>query len=175
MKRIVYILILILSLTGYAQTSLSQNDINAAAGNRFETLLTDVEVENSMISIGVYLQIKGGMTDSGVKHHKIDESSYLRRYEKKIIQGKEKQGYVYIKEYHENVEGYETPITHKVEIWGDPIKVIEFYCGFWSRALDFEDVDRNEVATTRFLTDVATLSFPDSNTAKITVVPAKSR
>lgn len=99
----------------------------------------------------------------------------LGRFEKQSLIGDEKQGYVYVKYYFKKIQQYTLPLTTKIEIYGDVNTVIKFYVNYWSRQLNFDDVKVGEVVSTRFLTDVATLSFPSSNTAKITVVSSKDR
>lgn len=173
MKHTLLIVLLLIGGWATAQTTFKEADIDAASGNAYETLLTNVEFGFNDDCISSYLQkIKMMWNEKYIEDKK---DYYLSRYEKTSIIGKEKQGYVYVKHYLKTVPEYEFPMTTKVEIWGDWDKVVEFYVGFWSRKLSFTDVKQGEVVSTRFLTDVATLSFPDSNTAKITVVTAKDR
>lgn len=162
------------TLAAMAQTSFTNADIDAASGNRYETLLTNVELGYNDLTISAYLQ-KIGMTYSADKYHSYTDAADTQRFQKQIISGKEQQGYVYVKHYKKKIAQYKHPMTTKVEIWGDPQKVIEFFCGYWSTSLNFADVNPGEVVSCRFLTDVATLTFPDAKTAKITVVSAKDR
>jgi len=178
MKKL--LLLLLLSVATQAQTSYKEVDIQAVAGNDYETLLTNTEATNGDASIQIYLKHNGYIDDGeyNMKNHKtlnIPNVSNLSRYKKQTLTGIEKQSYVWVKLNFKKVPQYSQPMTTKVEIYGDRIAVIQFYCNFWSRQLNFNDVKPGEVVSTRFLSDVATLSFPDANTAKITVVTAKDR
>jgi len=178
MKR--FLLLLLISVYAQAQTSYKQIDIDAASGNDYETLLTNTEASNGDANIQIYLQRNGFIDDSDFnnKNRKtlyIPNTSVLSRYKKRTLTGVEQQSYVWVKLYLKKVSQYNQPMTTKVEIYGDPIAVIQFYCNFWSRQLNFGDVKPGEIVSTRFLSDVATLSYPDASTAKITVVTAKDR
>ncbi|MDI5894383.1 hypothetical protein [Flavobacterium algoritolerans] len=172
MKKILVLLLFSFGLQ--AQTSYKDVDISAAAGNDYETLLTNVEyglnhtdMENFFNDIGY--------SSSGFKFSKRTENSVSYRFEKQIISGKEKQSFVYVKLASKKIPQYTLPMITKVEIYGDVQSIIKFYINYWSTDLNFNDVKVGEVVSTRFLSDVATLSFPDANTAKITVVTAKDR
>lgn len=174
MKKLLLLVFLIIGLGTQAQTKYKEADIDAMSGNPYETLLTNVEYGFNDGCIQRYLQ-KIRMHLSRDEHAKLDKNNYQFRYDKSSIIGEEKPGYIYVKYYLKDIPQYSDPMTTQVEIWGDVEKVIEFYVGFWSRSLNFNDVKKGEIVSTRFLSDVATLSFPDSNTAKITVVTAKDR
>ncbi|WP_348814083.1 hypothetical protein [Flavobacterium maritimum] len=173
MKKI--LAFLMISFAVQAQTSFKQVDIDAASGNNYETLLTNVEYGYNDGTIQACLQ-KIGMIHSNRKFWKQNEAGiFIGRYEKQTLTGVEKQAYVYVKFDGKKIPQYSLPLTTKVEITGDVYSIIKFYINYWSRDLNFNDVKIGEVVSTRFLTDVATLSFPDANTAKITVVTAKDR
>lgn len=178
MKKI--LLLLLLSFGLQAQTSYKEVDISAAAGNDYETLLTNTEAAYGDANIQIYLQHNGYIHDGeyNMKNRKIlnvTNVSSLSRYKKQTLTGVEKPSYVWVKLHFKKVPQYSMPMSTKVEIYGDKMAVIQFYCNFWSRELNFNDVKPGEVVSTRFLTDVATLSYPDSSNAKITVVTAKDR
>ncbi|RWX03377.1 hypothetical protein [Flavobacterium cerinum] len=168
------LIILLLCFNAFGQTTYEDVDIDAAAGNQYETLLTNVEYGNNDSAIQAYLQ-KIGMADCGAKFSKDTPTEWQYKFQKKIVSGVEQQGYVNVKFTKKKIAKYDLPMTTKVEITGDPQKVIQFFCGFWSTSLNFADVKFGEVVSSRFLSDVATLTFPDSKTAKITVVTAKDR
>lgn len=172
MKKLL-LLLLVITTAIQAQTTFSNEDIAASAGNRYETLLTNTEALYGDGTIQSYLQ-KIGMRYSGYEYADYKENEYnFYRFEKSTLIGNENQTYVYIKIHLKPVKEYEYPMATKVEIWGDWRKVVEFYCGYWSRSLNFDEVKPGEVVSTRFLTDIATLTFPDAETAKITVVTAR--
>ena len=171
--KLLYIALLI-GFTAFGQTSYKDADIDAASGNQYETLLTNVEFGYNAASISGYLQ-KIGMTQSADKFCSYTTTVDTQQFQKKIVSGAEKQGFVTVKMFKTKVAKYDLPMTTKIEISGDWKKVVEFFCGFWSTSISVEDVKPGEVVSSRFLSDVATLTFPDSNTAKITVVTAKDR
>ncbi|MDP3679759.1 MAG: hypothetical protein Q8R22_02865 [Flavobacterium sp.] len=173
MKKILVLLLLSFGLQ--AQTSYKEVDIDAASGNNYETLLTNVEYGYNDGTIQACLQ-KTGMIRSDRKFWKQNGGGiFTGRYEKQTVTGVEKQGYIYVKFDGKKIPQYSLPLTTKVEIYGDVQSIIKFYINYWSTDLNFNDVKVGEVVSTRFLSDVATLSFPDGNTAKITVVTAKDR
>lgn len=175
MKKAVLFFILFISSLN-AQTSINQNDIIAASGNRFETLLTNVEYGG--INVGSIEECFNAMDmiHSDYSFSKSVKNVYaLGRFEKQVLIGNEKQGFVYVKYYFKEIPQYTLPLTTKIEIYGDINTVIKFYVNYWSRKLNFNDVKIGEVVSTRFLTDIATLSFPESNMAKIIIVSSKDR
>lgn len=174
MKKTVLFFIFFISSVN-AQTNINQDDIRAVSGNDFETLLTNVEYGLNVGSIEECMN-KMDMIHSNYSFSKSVKNVYaLGRFEKQSLIGDEKQGYVYVKYYLKKTPQYTLPLTTKIEIYGDSNTVIKFYVNYWSRQLNFNDVKMGEVVSTRFLTDVATLSFPTSNTAKITIVSSKDR
>lgn len=174
------LLILLFSFATQAQTTMKEVDIDAAAGNRYETLLTNVELGTGDINIQDYLQHNEYPYDDIYNYKNrntlgVKNVYDLSRYKKNTLIGKEKQSYIWVKLYFKKVPEYSLPMVSKVEIYGDKLAIIQFYCNFWSRSLNFNDVKPGEIVATRFLSDVATLSYPDATTAKITVVTTKNR
>jgi hypothetical protein len=179
MKKLL-LLAFIFAASVQAQTSFKEVDIDAAAGNKYETLLTNVEFITGDMNIQSYLQKNGWVDDFDFNYKNRNtlskQNQFLTaRYKKQALIGKEKQSYIWVKILLKKVPNYDLPMATKVEVYGDKIGVINFYCNFWSRELNFNDVKPGEIVSTRFLTDVATLSYPDATTAKITVVTAKDR
>lgn len=172
MKKILLLLLVSFSAV-HAQTTFADADIDAAAGNKHETLLTNVELGYNDGAIQDFLQLGLNFIHSDRKYN-INNGRYVQyRFEKNILTNKQETIYIYYRLYKKQIPQYNLPLTTKVEIWGDYINVIKFFIGFWSRQLDFENIKPGTVVNTRFLTDIATLSIPDGSTAKITVVTAK--
>lgn len=73
------------------------------------------------------------------------------------------------------VIGYQNGIVDKVLITGDWNYVVKFFTHFWSRKVSLDDVKEGEFATTRFLTDVATISYLGDDQGKIEVITASNR
>lgn len=167
MKQI--ILFLLFSLQLQAQTNYKEVDISAMAGTEYETLLTNVVYnEYDDYRISKLLEDLGYNTTTYLKPIK-KGFDFTIKYDKENNNNESVYAHYLVK----NING--TPITTKVEIYGDVRTIIRFYINFWSTDLNFEDVKVGEVVSCKFLSDVATLSFPDTKTAKITVVSAKDR
>ena len=171
MKKL--IILLLFPIIFYSQTSLTNDDIYAAAGNDFEWLMTNVDTSNK----GGYgyeglLTRMGFVFDDKYKSN-ASGTFWQRRYIKNIISGNEKQSLIYIKENYKKVSSHKYPIITKMEIWGDTEYIIKFYINFWSRAINFKDTKPGETVTTRFLSDVAALSVGTNGQSKIVVTTAK--
>lgn len=167
------LLLLILPTFLFSQTSIKDDDIYAAAGNEFEWLMTNVDTSNK----GGY-GYEGLLTRMGFSYddkYKLssDEKFWQRRYSENIVSGNEKQSVIYFKENYKKVAGYKYPVITKMEIWGNTETIISFYVNFWSRALNFRDTKPGETVTTRFLSDVASLSVGMNGQSKIVVTTAK--
>lgn len=169
MKKILVLLLFSFGLQ--AQTTFKQVDIDAASGNDYETLLTNIV--NVLYSENNY-HVDNLLNDLGYNNITYLEPvkkgyDYTIKYDKE----NNKKVTVYVHYIAKNINN--TSVVNKVEIYGNLQAIIRFYINFWSRQLNFNDVKPGEVVSTRFLTDVATLSYPGNNTAKITVVTAKDR
>lgn len=170
MKKLIFLLLFTVSAIN-AQTAYTNDDISAASGNDFETLLTNVEYGYNDATIQDFLQ-KMDFVKSDRSVNKVGSvGNFTARYEKQNA----KNVFIYVKFEGKKVTQYSLPLTSKVEIYGDVNSIITFYVNYWSHELNFDDVKKGEVVSTRFLSDVATLSFIDANTAKITVVSSKQR
>lgn len=169
MKKL--LLLLLLTSCAFAQTTYKDADIQAMAGNEYETLLTNIVNElysENNYHVSKLLQDLGYNTTTYLKPVK-ENFDYTVKYDKE----KNNKESVYVRYYTKLVS--KKNIVTKVEIYGDVKTVIRFYLNFWTTQLNFEDIKIGEVVSNKFLTDVATLSFPDNKTAKITVVTAKDR
>lgn len=169
MKKI--LLFLIFSIQLQAQTTYKDEDIAAMSGNEYETLLTNivnVPYSENNYHVSNLLKDLGYNTVTYLKPVK-QNYDYTIKFDK---EGNNQES-VYVHYLAKSINN--NSITTKVEIYGDVKTVIRFYINFWNSQLNFNDVKIGEVVTTRFLSDVATLTFPDNKTAKITVVTAKDR
>lgn len=168
MKKI--LLFLIFSLQLQAQTSYKNEDIVAMAGNKYEYLLTNVEYAYNDACIQALL---GDM--EFIQSDELKSVKNILDFTTKYKSQRNKDINLYVRFIGKKVTGLNRPLTTKIEIYGDVTSVIKFYLNFWTSQLDFNDVKIGEVVSTRFLSDVATLTFPDRKTAKITVVTTKDR
>ena len=172
MKKI--LLLLLFPFLCFSQTSLSDNDIFAAAGNDFEWLLTNVDTSNKGgFGYEGLLSRMGYSYDDNYKGEISNDKFWQRRYSKNILSGNEKPSAIYFKESYTRAKGYKYPIITKMEIWGDTQSIITFYVNFWTRAINFRDTKPGETVTTRFLSDVAALSVGTNGQSKIVVTTAK--
>lgn len=169
MKTLLLFLIFSLQLA-QAQTSYSEVDIDGASGTKYETLLTNVEYAYNDASIQHLLGDMEFVRSGELKYLK-NVLDFTIKYESQ----RNKNLNIYVHFIGKKLQGKNLPLTTKVEIYGDVTSVIKFYINFWSTELNFDDIKKGEVVSNRFLSDIATLSFPDANTAKITVVSAKDR
>lgn len=159
------------ALVVFGQTTMTDADIQAQASNRYEYLMTNI-VDDYAYSKSQWLLNDMDLTPSETGFENND-SRMTFRFEKQILTGDEKQQYVDGLWEYEKIKGQK--VVKKVTISGPSRLVTEFYVKFWSRKLNFDDVKPGETVSTRFLTDVATLTFNYDGTAKIEVVPAKDR
>lgn len=170
MKKI--LLLLLFPFLCFSQTSISTDDIYAAAGNRFETLLTNVEAGDNWAAVSSLLDRMGMTLDEKYK----PSSNLLNqriKFIQKIVSGNEKTSVVFVTWVGKWVKGYQQPIITKVEIEGNTQSIITFYVNFWTRAINFRDTKPGETVTTRFLSDVAALSVGTNGQSKIVVTTAK--
>ncbi|WP_312399529.1 hypothetical protein [Chryseobacterium sp.] len=164
-------LLLFLPTLLFSQTSISNDDIYAAAGNDYETLLTNVYIEDEGgFAINHFLNKMG----FSPYHNAVYSGDYFKqKYIQQISTGNSKPSFIEVSYLNQKLKGSQSPITTKVEITGDTESVVKFYANFWSRAFNFRDTKPGEVVTTRFLTDVAALSVGSNGQSKIVVTTAK--
>ena len=93
---------------------------------------------------------------------------------KRQVSGNAKPSVILVTYFNKKLKELEYPITQKVEITGDTQSIITFYVNFWSRAINFKDTKPGETVTTRFLTDVASLSVGTNGQSKIVVTTSKA-
>lgn len=169
MKKI--LLLLLFPLLCFSQTSLSDDDIYAAAGNQFETLLTNISIDREGgFAINHFLHKMGFTTDEkSTQHGEIFKQKYIQQ----ITTGNAKPAIIWVSYFNKKIKGTDFPITQKVEIIGDTENIIKFYINFWSRAINFRDTKPGETVTTRFLSDVAALSVGTNGESKIVVTTAE--
>ncbi|BBQ07559.1 hypothetical protein [Elizabethkingia anophelis] len=170
MKKL--LLLLIFPVLLFSQTTLKEADIYAAAGNRFETLLTNIEAGDNFPAVSSLLD-KIGLADDETYKTPWNQLDQRWRYKQKIVSGNEKPAIIYVRWTGKWVNGYKQPIITKVELTGDTTYIVRFYINFWSRAINFRDTKPGETVTTRFLSDVAALSVGTNGQSKIVVTPAK--
>lgn len=169
MKKL--IILLLFPIIFYSQTSLTDDDIYAAAGNEYETLLTNIGIDREGgFAINHFLHKMGFIPDEKFTQH---GENFKQKYVQQIVSGNAKPAVMWVNYLNRKVRGYDFPVTQKVEISGDTENIIKFYVSFWSRAINFKDIKSGETVTTRFLSDVAALSVGINGQSKIVVTTAK--
>lgn len=171
MKKL--ILFLLLPLFSLAQTSIKEADIYAAAGNRYEWLLTNVEGGQNFPAVSSLLWKMGMGKDDEYYKGKQTKIDQRWKYVDRIVSGNEKPNEVYVYWTGKDIKGYDYPITTKVVLEGNTEAIINFYINFWTRAINFKDTKPGETVTTRFLTDVAALTVGNNGKSKIVVQTAE--
>ena len=151
-------------LTAHAQT-LTDADVRAAANNRFETLLIGVDAADAATDIQYFTyqktQWEARWNDCGT-----DCDSYL--VASQPVKG---QAYRHLRFTVHSDKG----ITKRIAFTGDFDLLVSFFTEFWSRTVSLQDIQPGEVATTRFLTDVAAFSVDGRGNAQIEVTAAADR
>lgn len=172
MKRLLLLFLPFLSL---AQTTYTEMDIRAASGNQYETLLVGVPAidTDSFIQNYTYMSTRWEarrLDDFGkcdkcyhyiVENHPVGDQSH-RYIEVKIL-------------YKDLGPDIYDKISTKVVLTGDYDLLVQFFTQFWSRTVNLDDIKPGEVATTRFLSDVAAFSFNSEGKPQIVVESAADR
>lgn len=176
MKKLL-LLLLLLPISFLAQTSFSEVEIDAASGNGYETLMCNVEYGFQDVSIQSFLQTELKMYMVSNNHDKWLFEKVEYTFASKLRQGKEKERFLNYTIYRKKHPKFpdNTGIVEKVVITGDWNDIVSFFVGYWSRTVNLGDVAVGEIASTRFLTDVATIRYEADGTGTITVVSAKDR
>ncbi|GEN71593.1 hypothetical protein [Chryseobacterium lathyri] len=170
MKKLLFLLLF--PITIFSQTSLTTDDIYAAAGNDYETLITNIEAGDNFQAVSDLLYKIGLVDDESYKTN-FDVLNQKWKYVEQITSGNTKPAVVYIHWSGKRAKGYVQPIITKLELLGDTENIIKFYVNFWSRAINFKDIKPGETVTTRFLSDVAALSVGTNGQSKIVVTTSK--
>lgn len=155
MKLIIFLLFPLLVIS---QTSFTDADISAAAGNEYERLLIGVPAVDS----GGYIQYftypktlweaKVSSCGSGCDSYFVANDPV----------GDQRSRNLEFKVYSKSIgNGWENQITTKIVVTGDLQLLVQFFTEFWSNSLNFTDIKAGDVVSTRFLTDVATFSFSE--------------
>lgn len=152
----------------FCQTTIKNEDIYAAAGNEYEELLTNTT--NDGFAINHFLHRMNFTPDGELIKN---GQNYKQKYIQQIVSGNAKPSVILVTYFNKKLKELEYPITQKVEITGDTQSIITFYVNFWSRAINFKDTKQGETVTTRFLTDVASLSVGTNGQSKIVVTTSK--
>ncbi|REC64087.1 hypothetical protein DRF65_00485 [Chryseobacterium pennae] len=169
MKKI--LLLLLFPTIFFSQTSLTNDDIYAAVGNEYETLLTNIGIDREGgFAINHFLHKMGFTPDEKFTQN---SENFKQKYIQQIVSGNAKPTVIWVSYLNKKVKGYNFPITQKVDISGDTENIIKFYVNFWSRAINFKDTKPGETVTIRFLSDVAALSVGTNGQSKIVVTSAK--
>ena len=166
MKKLLYLLLFTIGFATAQQTTYSDAEIRAVAGNQFEYLIVGDDGQG-YFNMQMLLNKMGF---SPVVNPKDKEKT-------KWIHSNRTNGEIVIWEKSDfDCKGKGDDMvcyTKWIDLYGDAPSIIKFYINFWSKALNFRDTKPGETVNVRFLSDVATLTVNTDNTAVIKVRSAK--
>ncbi|WP_281990049.1 hypothetical protein [Aquimarina aggregata] len=171
-------LLFLLPLTIFAQTNYSQEDITAAASHEKQWLLTNTTGDKTDYAYGItkmvqpFIQAKTNWeaqysscgTNCQQWVHQTNAPSTLK---------KRKISY---KVYFEKLPTGKL-ISTKVVFEGNKDLIIDFFMTYWTDDLEFNPgtKDKHDLATVRFLTDIATLKTNTDGDASIIVTTGTAK
>ncbi|WP_434575507.1 hypothetical protein [Riemerella anatipestifer] len=166
MKNLFYLLLLSMGLVHAQQTTYSDAEIRAVAGNRFEYLIVGDDGQGDF-NMQMLLNKMGFSPVINPKDREKTKWVHSNRTNGEIV--------VWLKADYDCIEKGESKVcyTKWVDLYGDAPSIIKFYVNFWSKALNFRDTKPGETVTVRFLSDVAALTVNKDGTAIIKVRSAK--
>ena len=171
MKKLFYLLAFIPILV-FGQSQYEAVDIDAAAGNEYETLLTNVAPAFPDLSIQQFLQQELKMYET---INAVTPAQILRTFEPKLNQGKDTRESLKVTINVKSVPGQKRGVVEEIILEGSWEHTALFFVSFWSAQLDLGDVSIGEIASRRFLTDVATLSYLGDSKGMIKILSTKDR
>lgn len=173
------LLLFFLPLTIFAQTNYSVEDITAAIAHEDQWLLTNIGTMDQMdYSYGV-----AKMVQEFIKTKTKWEANYSKcgtNCEQWIHQsnapGNVKKRRISYKLYSELLPN-KNRISTKVVFEGNKDLIIDFFMSYWTEDLEFAKGSKgeHEIASARFLTDIATLSIDKDGNASIVVVTGNAK
>ena len=164
-------LALLFPLFAFAQTNYSYKDILAQRNHNYQTIFANrsgldfSEVAEAGSFINDKYKLSGQVFECGKN---CNEWVY-----KNTPVGDIKPKEIRFKLYWD-VLSDGTKLSKKVIFTGDDQLLTNFYVDYWNTTLDFETIKQGEVASVRFLSDVATYSLTEKG-ASIVVETAKTR
>lgn len=176
MKLLLVLIFLPLLIT--AQSKYTKLDVKGAQKHRFQTIITnttgDLKYMNNFVEYYASEEFKINQDQSlSVSCGKnCWQSVLLKKAFASFPERKLTFTYHFIQE-DENILCGDCSVK-KLEITGDYEYLVRLFTGYWTTTLDFQTVKDSEIASVRFLSDVATFERT-SKGAKIVVVSAKDR
>lgn len=155
----------------FSQTKLTISEIRAAQGNNYEWPLTGVEYYTTVSKIQNYTWDKIRRQPSLGECGK-NCSRFINNI-KDFSDQKESIFYYDIISTPDETEKRFNWLTKKVIFKGDYNRLVEFYIEFWSRSINWNDVKKGDVVSTRFLGDIAVFSFDKNGNPQIIVQGTK--
>jgi len=170
-------LLLIFPFTMFAQSEYTQEHISEAASHSEQWLLTNTTNDHMNYAYGVSEMAKSfiyAKTKWEAKYSKCGAKCEQWTHESNEP-GELKKRRISYKLYSEYLPNGKR-ISKKVIFEGDKDLVIDFFMNYWTEDLEFVKYPKNKdyVASTRFLTDMATLHVSDDGEAVIEVTTSKS-
>ena len=121
-----------------------------------------------------FMQMGLRLAPGDFKHDK-EAGTFTQVFTQQIATGNEKPSTLTYFAQTKPAAGYRWGVIDNFTITGDWEYVVKYFANFWSRKVSLGDVKPGELASTRFLSDVATISYLGNNKGKIEVVSAKDR
>lgn len=176
MKLLVALLFLPLLIT--AQSKYTELDVKGAQKHRYQTIITntsgDLRYTNNFVEYYASEEFRIEQNQSLAED--CGKNCWQSVYNKEAFASFPERRltftYHFIQENPKVLCG-DCPVK-KLEITGDYEYLVQLFTGYWTTTLDFQTVQGAEIASVRFLSDVATFERTSAG-AKIVVVGAKDR
>ncbi len=171
MKKLLLFLFLF-PLTFFAQTNYSQEDIAAAAAHDKQWLLTNTTSDQIDYAYGVTTMVQSFIQNK-TKWEAISRacgSNCLQWVHQSNGPDHLKKRKISYKLYYEKLPTGKL-ISTKVVFEGNKDLIVDFFMSYWTEDLEFtkDSQGKDDLATVRFLTDIATLRISDEGDASIIV------
>lgn len=176
MKLLLVLLIFPFLIT--AQNKYTKLDVQGAQKHRFQTIITNTtgDLTYDIFNIEWYASEEFKINQDQSLSVSCGKNCWQSVYLKKAFASfpERKLTFTYrFKQENPNEACGLCPVK-KLEITGDYEYLVRLFTGYWTTTLDFQTVKDSEIASVRFLSDVATFKRT-SQGAKIVVVSAKDR
>ncbi len=177
MKKLLLILFLF-PLTFFAQTNYSQEDIAAAAAHDKQWLLTNTTSDQIDYAYGVSKMVQSFIQDKTKWQAKSMTcgTNCLQWVHQSNTPGNLKKRKISYKLYYDQLPTGKR-ISTKVVFEGNKALIVNFFMNYWTEDLEFANGPKGgeNLATVRFLTDIATLRVSNDGDASIIVTTGTAK
>ncbi|WP_271765128.1 hypothetical protein [Aquimarina algiphila] len=177
MKKLLLLLFLF-PLTFFAQTNYSQEDIAAAAAHDKQWLLTNTTSDQVDYAYGVSTMVQSFIRDKTKWQAKSIPcgTNCLQWVHQSSTPGKLEKRKISYKLYYDKLPTGKR-ISTKVVFEGSKDLIINFFMNYWTQDLEFTKGPKDEknLASVRFLSDIATLRVNNDGDTSIIVTTGTSK